>query len=608
MMLPPGPYGALFRNPIGPLLRLDQDSRILLGILAVLVGLIAGLGAVIFRWMVALVHNLAFAGELGLAYDANQHTGPSAWGAGIILVPVAGVLVVTYLVRRFAPEAKGHGVPEVDDAIYYGRGIIRPVVAAVKSLASSISIGTGASVGREGPIIQIGAAFGSTLGQLVHMQEWQRITLIACGVAGGIAATFNTPLGGLLFAIELTLPETSARTLIPVGLATGAATFLGRLFFGIQPAFDIPEMTHPALHLMQMESFLVYIGFGILVGLVALAFIRTLYACEDLIDSLPGSGYLRNAGGMLLVGALMYLLMVNYGHYYVQGVGYATIQDILAGDLAVPSLLLLLLVAKLLATSLTLGSGASGGVFSPSLFLGATLGAACGVLLNRYAPGLELTAGNMAVVGMAGMVGSATGAVVTSVVMIFEMTRNYNVIIPLIITGSIAYGVRHMFLRDSIYTFKLTRRGHYIPDSMTTNMFMLRRALDLLEAPVMRLGSRHTLGDLQALLSPDHPDPHVLLEEDGQVKAVLTAERHQALDADGHTHTWLEEHVDSGFVVVSQEDMIFDVVAQLRSHEADIALVTRDGRLRSPEDVVGILSLEDIARSSNLTRHMLASE
>ncbi|MFA9459226.1 chloride channel protein [Thiohalorhabdus sp. Cl-TMA] len=596
-----------FRRKIPAAVQLTQNARLRLGLLAILVGIIAGLGAVAFRAMIALVHNLTFYGAWSLEYDANLHAAPSPWGAGIILVPVAGALVVAFLVKNFAPEAKGHGVPEVDDAIYYGRGIIRPMVAFVKSLASSISIGTGAAIGREGPIIQIGAAFGSTLGQVVRMQEWQRITLIACGVAGGIAATFNTPLGALLFTIELTLPESSGRTLVPVALATGAATFIGRMFFGLSPAFDIPEMAHPALHLMSPGSFLVYILFGVLLGLMALAFIRVIYRAEDLFDAIPGGYYVRHPLGMLLVGILMYVVMTQYGHYYIQGVGYATIQDILSDQLSAPLLLITLFAAKLLATSLTLGSGASGGVFSPSLYLGAALGAAYGVVVSHFAPGLHLNAANMAVVGMAGMVGGATSAVLTSVVMIFEMTRNYNVIIPLIITVSIAYGVRQLFMRDSIYTFKLTRRGHYIPDSLQTNMYMLRRALDLQEAPVIRIDSRGTLAQLREELPADQPHPHVLLERDGKVESVLTAERHRFLDEEGEPHAWIEEHVDSRFVVVGQEDMIFDVVAKLRANGAEIALLTRDGRLKGAGSVVGILTLDDIARCSNLTRHILAT-
>ncbi len=212
-----------------------------LSILALVVGVVTGFGAVAFRALIAFIHNAAFLGKFSIEFDANQFTPASPWGAWIILVPVIGGLIVTFLVINFAPEARGHGVPEVLDAIYYKEGKIRPVVAAIKSLASAFSIGTGAAVGREGPIIQIGATLGSSLGQLIPMMPWQRITLVAAGAGAGIAATFNTPIGGVMFAIELMLPELSARTFLPVALATGAATFIGRIFLGLQPAFDVPS-------------------------------------------------------------------------------------------------------------------------------------------------------------------------------------------------------------------------------------------------------------------------------------------------------------------------------------------------------------------------------
>ena len=212
-----------------------------LSLLAIVVGIVTGFGAVAFRALIGLIHNIAFLGSFAIDYDASVFTPPSPWGALIILVPVVGGLIVTFLITNFAPEARGHGVPEVMDAIYYREGVIRPVVALIKSLASALSIGTGAAVGREGPIIQIGAALGSTLGQVIRMAPWQRITLVAAGAGAGIAATFNTPIGGVMFAIELMMPELSARTFLPVALATGTATFIGRIFFGIHPAFAIPE-------------------------------------------------------------------------------------------------------------------------------------------------------------------------------------------------------------------------------------------------------------------------------------------------------------------------------------------------------------------------------
>src|SRR6185312_94525 len=237
---PPMPPSVLTRSaPAAPARarptdRAQDDERglplSLISLLALALGFVTGIGAVLFRGLISVIHNLMFAGALSLHYDANVFTAAAPWGWGVILVPVVGAVGVTFLVVNFAPEAKGHGVPEVMDAIYYKGGVIRPVVALVKSLASALAIGSGASVGREGPIIQIGSALGSTLGQMVRMPAGQRIALVAAGAGAGIASTFNTPIGGVMFAIELMLPEVSVNTFLPVAVATGMATFIGRYF------------------------------------------------------------------------------------------------------------------------------------------------------------------------------------------------------------------------------------------------------------------------------------------------------------------------------------------------------------------------------------------
>ena len=354
------------------------------------VGVIAGFGTVVFRAMIGGFHNLLFLGRWSLYYDANVHTPPSLWGAWIIFVPVLGAGGLAFLVKTFAPEAKGHGVPEVMDAIYHQDGRIRPIVAVIKSLASALSIGSGGSVGREGPIIQIGAAFGSTLGQLIAMPARQRAVLIAAGAGGGIAATFNTPIGGIAFAVELMLPSATAMSLFSVALSCVTATFIGRSFFGALPSFNVPS-------LLQGEALLRDAGrcgaFGRAVvrpvradpGVLAWLLTRGVYWFEDFFDAMPGNYYTRHMSGMLLVGLIIYGFMAfseryfgQPNHDYVQGVGYATIMDILRGDLTAPGFLLLLIFAKLLVTCVTLGSGASGGVFSPAMFLGAALGGAFG--------------------------------------------------------------------------------------------------------------------------------------------------------------------------------------------------------------------------------------
>ncbi len=304
-----------------------------LSLIAVLVGVVTGFGAIAFRALIGFIHNLFFLGHFSFFYDANVHTAASPWGVFVAVVPVVGALIVTLLVTKFAPEARGHGVPEVMDAIYYAEGRIRPVVAAVKSLASAVAIGTGSAVGREGPIIQIGASLGSTIGQIMPLAAWQRITLVAAGAGAGIAATFNTPIGGVMFAIELMMPEVSVRTFLPVALATGTATFVGSLFFGSDPAFRVPGLASMLHHPTSFGALLLFALLGVVTGLASTAFIKGLHWAESVFERVHNP-YLRHAIGMLAVGIMIYVLFQGFGHYYVEGVGYATVQDVLLGALS----------------------------------------------------------------------------------------------------------------------------------------------------------------------------------------------------------------------------------------------------------------------------------
>ncbi len=575
-----------------------SPSRLI--VLAVLVGIAGGFGAVLFRDLIGLVHNVMFLGRWSVTYDANLHTPASPWGAWIIAVPVIGALAVAFIVKNFAPEAKGHGVPEVVDAIYYRGGIIRPVVTLVKAFASGISIGTGGSVGREGPIIQIASAFGSTVARLARLPEWQRITLVACGGAAGIAATFNTPIGGLLFAIEIILPEISARTVIPVALSAGAATFVGRAFFGDYPAFDIPSLALPASYQMSFAPIAAYVALGVLFGAMSFVYIRSIYAFEDGFEKLPGGYYGQHVLGMALVGTIFYLCQRYLGHYYVAGIGYATVQDTLTRALADPYLLVLLCFLKLLATSLTLGSGGSGGIFSPSLFMGATFGAGYALVVNALWPGMHLDVAGTAVIGMASLVGAATGAVVTAIVMIFEMTRDYNVIVPLMITVSIAYGARRLLMTDSIYTMKLTRRGHVIPDAFHTNLYMLRSVADFIRTPMQVSDADLPLATLFDGLQRQTFVPHVLVTREGKVHGVLSSRRIVHMLRRGNRAGTVGEHARPGFAVVHSQDLIFDVLARLRESGGDIALLTREGKLESADDVTGVVTWNDILLHGNL--------
>jgi len=568
-----------------------------LSLLAIVVGLVTGLGAVLFRDLIGLIHNLAFLGVFSFDYEANVFTPPSPWGALIILVPVVGGQIVTFLITKFAPEARGHGVPEVMDAIYYKDGMIRPIVAVIKSLASALSIGTGAAVGREGPIIQIGAAIGSTLGQIVRMAPWQRITLVAAGAGAGIAATFNTPIGGVMFAIELMMPELSARTFLPVALATGTATFIGRIFFGIHPAFAMPSALLTSQAPASLEALLLYALLGALIGIAAAAFIRGLSFAEDVFDRIRNP-YLRNLVGMLIVGVLIYVLLVGAGHYFVEGVGYSTIQAILAGGLDLPALLIILFAAKLAATSISLGSGSSGGIFSPALFMGATLGAAFGVLVHAVHPMESFGTTTCAVIGMAAMVGGGTGAAMTAVTMIFEMTRDYDLVMPSIVAVALAIGVRRLLSIENIYTIKLVGRGHFIPKALYANMFLVRRARDVMQKDITLLAADAHFGAFLRQHGEEHGLRYVVVTRGNHIAGVVRVNTSLRRGIEeSYSGIRLGDVVQENFTLARESDIMFDVVQRITRRDAVMAIVVKDRSRGRPADVVGIISKDQIADS-----------
>jgi len=579
----------------------SEESRQLplahLSLLALCLGVVTGLGAVAFRDLIGLIHNLLFTGRALVHYDANIFTGPAPWGALVILVPVLGAVGVTFLVTNFAPEAKGHGVPEVMDAIYYKGGVIRPVVALVKSLASAVAIGSGASVGREGPIIQIGSALGSTLGQIIRMPAGQRIALIAAGAGAGIASTFNTPIGGVMFAIELMMPEVSVATFLPVAIATGTATFVGRWFFGDTPAFHVPLLQAMTIDSSALLVLALFAVLGIVTGVAAAGFIRGLHLAEDIFDRIS-SRYLRHMLGMLILGALMYLLFRTLGQYYVDGVGYATVQAVLAGQMSSFWLLGLLAICKALATSLSLGSGSSGGIFSPSLFMGATLGGAFAALLNAAGLPIQLSVPAFAMVGMGALVGGATGAVMTAVTMIFEMTLDYSIVMPMIVAVALSIGARRVLSRETIYTLKLVRRGRSIPTARHANMFLVRSAREVMDADIQVLPAEASFDDY--LRQPEHAGRlrHVVVTDKGRLFGVIRVNTGLRRGLEGtHTGVSLGEVASRNFTVVGESETAFEVIRRMWRQSAIMAVVVSGQGIPRGDDVIGVITKEHVADS-----------
>lgn len=411
---------------------------------AALIGLLGGLSAIAFDVAIHLCQD----GFWGIAEPRLADLREiAAWK--IALVPAFGGLIVGLITTYLVAEAKGHGVPEVIRAVALDGGKIRGRVALAKTIASAITIGSGGSAGREGPIIQIGAAIGSRIGQAMGMSKRRLRTLVGCGAAAGIAATFNAPIAGALFSVEVILGEFGAAQFSPIVVSSVVATVVARAWRGDAPAFSPPPCTFASAW-----ELIPYALLGLLCGLVSFAYIRINDAAGRFFESrrrLPT--WLRPALGGLLVGLLALAVP------QILGDGHGLSNDAFAGR--IPALLLLALVfAKMLATGVTLGSGGSGGVFSPALAVGACLGAWLGALVE---PALGARCGGLAayaLVGMGGLVAGSMLAPITAILMVFEITSNYSIILPVMVAAILSTVVTMRLSGGlSVYTFKLARDG-----------------------------------------------------------------------------------------------------------------------------------------------------
>ena len=425
-----------------PFLERLQRSNIKNLFLAVLIGALAGYGAVLFKFVLKFMQ-----------WAFYRHSGEMLFFADAIplwmkfAMPAVGGLIVGLVVTFFASEAKGHGVPEVIQAIAMRGGRIRKRVAAAKIFASAVTIGSGGSVGREGPMVQIGSSIGSSIGQLFHIPSGHMRTMVGCGAAAGIAATFNAPIAGVLFALEIIIGDFGVMQFSPVVLSSVTATTISRYYFGDFPQFSIPHYS-----IVSHWEFCFYPILGVLCGFVALTFIKVLYTLEDWFDSIPIPEWIKPAIGGALIGGIFAVVPEVFG------VGYGAMNLALTNSMTM-GLLFLLIFVKILASSITLGSGGSGGIFAPSLFMGCMTGGAFGMVLHTFMPEMTALPGAYALVGMGGLVAGTTYAPITAILIIFEMSGTYSIILPLMLTCITATVMNATIQRGSIYTIKLLKRG-----------------------------------------------------------------------------------------------------------------------------------------------------
>jgi CIC family chloride channel protein len=471
--------GGSIRLKFGRLLKrmgFGEDAWLI--VLGGIIGILTGLGSVGFTKLIHLSHDLCY----GDSQSGGIYSGRSFY---LILLPAAGALLVGLITYFFAREAKGHGVPEVMDAIARRDGMIRPRVALAKAVASALTIGSGGSAGTEGPIIQIGAAIGSSAGRYFQVIKHNVPVLVGCGAAAGISAIFHAPIAGVLFALEIFLRELNFKTFSPVMIASVLSSVTTQAILGKDEAiFPLIEAGVLRFEWYELGN---YILLGLVCACAAVIFIKLLYATEDLFDKITKIHYiLKPVIGAILLGLLGIGLVAlleggQRGEPLIFGNGYPLIGLCIGAS---PSdgtsalhltiwVLLLLFAAKTLATCLTLGSGGSGGVFAPSLFLGAVLGYAFGLLAQQTGWFNGLSPASYSLVGMASVVAATTHAPMAAILILFELTRDYRVILPAMLSATIAMAIAQLMCRDSIYTLKLRRRG--VQYESRANTAILRR-------------------------------------------------------------------------------------------------------------------------------------
>ena len=555
---------------------LKTNEHTIMAVLAVAVGLAGGFGAVGFRYLIDFFQNLAYGSSeelLNVVLELSWYL--KVW------VPAAGGLVVGPLVYFFAREAKGHGVPEVMEAVALKGGVIRKRVVFVKTLASAISIGTGGSVGREGPIVQIGSAIGSTLGQMLKVSQDRMRTLVGCGAAAGIAATFNAPIAGSMFALEVVLGEFGLATFSPIVISSVVATAVSRAFLG-----DIPAFIVPAYELVSVWEFPLYFGLGLFCAVVGVTFTKVLYRIEDLFDDFKFPEYLKAVIGGMILGA--------GGLFFPQilGVGYGAIDLALMQKMAL-WLFLVLAVVKILATSITIGSGGSGGIFAPSLFLGAMAGGFFGVVVHQLFPTVTASSGAYSLVGMGAVVSATTHGPLTAILILFEMTGNYKIILPLMLSCIVANLFAGQLMKDSIYTLKLVRRGIDIREGKEVNVLKSMFVKDVMNHDVETIAEGSALEEMTDKISKSKFNSFPVLDAENKLAGILSFNDYSEaiFDEDLKGLVVARDLASENVVTVSIDDDLYTALGKIsRKDFSTLPVVSPD----DPAELVGIVTRRDI--------------
>jgi CIC family chloride channel protein len=556
---------------------------LLVSLLAALIGLLAGGVAYLLYNLIALFTNLTFYHEVSFHFRSPAATTLGAW---VIVMPVLGGLIVGLMAKYGSEKIRGHGIPEAMEAVLVHKSRIEPRVAVLKPLSAAIAIGTGGPFGAEGPIIQTGGALGSLLGQVLKTTAAERKVLLACGAGAGMAATFSTPIAGVILAIELLLFEFKARSFIPLVIASTLATSVHIALMGPGPMFQVAKMIYGVPGALPW-----YLVLGLLCGLAAVGFTKLLYAVEDLFEFLPVDRMWWPAIGALGLGIIGYFVP------RVFGVGYDTIGDILNNRLLIGALVLVL-VFKALALVISLGSGTSGGLLAPMFMSSAAMGAAFAIGINHVLPSANLSPGAFALVAMGAVFGAAARSTFAFIIFAFELTRDYNSVLPLMLVCVLADAVALVLMpRASIMTEKLARRGLHVHQDYEADIMQQVRVGDVMDADPPTVRAAMPLAELAERIARHDPEftrhqAFPILDENGMLAGMITrGDVLRALEATREPTMVVQEAGSKSLLVAYPDEFLSTALHRLlRNNIGRLPVVSRE----EPRKLVGYLGRADI--------------
>jgi CIC family chloride channel protein len=560
-------------------MELPRHRLVTLSFVGALLGVLAGLAAFVLIRAIGLLTNVAFFHRVGWNIPSFRDLQPSVW---IPVVAVVGGLVVAAL-ARWCPMIKGHGIPEAMDAVLTKQSRIAPRAAIAKPVSAAVAIGTGGPFGAEGPIIVTGGALGSLLGQLFRTSPAERKILLASGAAAGMAATFGTPLAAVVLAIELLLFEFSSRVFVPLVVAAAVAGGMHSLFFG--PGTLLTAPAHGDLGLAVLPLFSVL---GLACGGLAVAVTKGLEWAEAGFERLPIRPFWFPVLGALAFG------LIGLWQPRALGVGYDVIDDVVLGRLALGAVTAIA-VAKLLAWWLALGSGTSGGTLAPMLLVGGAFGALCGAALVRVMPGETAPASAFALVAMAAVFAAATRAPFASMVFVFELTRDFGIVLPLMIATVLASLMYDAVLRESLLTAKLARRGVPVRPQLGVDPMRTTFVRDAMTTEVVTIPDDATVAQARTVFRSAGHSAYPIVARDGMPVGIVTR---GDLLADGVTDgDRVRDVAASDVVAVAPGDPLERVVDVMLEEGVEHVPVFEGGALR------GIVTRSDLLTARDRSRH-----